>query len=32
MIELNGTASNTGTIVWYIRYIPLSASSTVTAQ
>ena len=32
MIELNGTASNTGTIVWYIRYMPLGPGVTVTAQ
>jgi hypothetical protein len=32
MIELNGTASNTGTIVWYLRYKPLALGVTVTAQ
>lgn len=32
MIELNSSASSTGTITWYIRYIPLGSGVTVTAQ
>lgn len=32
MIELNGTASNTGTIVWYLTYKPLAPGVTVVAQ
>lgn len=31
VIEINGTASNTGIIVWYLRYKPMAPGVTVVA-